>query len=133
MASSTDHFLQSLSVGNETSVFVVDRRGMLVASSSPQQLYSIKNNRLVRQKAVEVVDPVVRDLALSMQDRFGQEIAERLTILGRQYMLVTNMYKDPTGFAWQVLVATPEDNLAEAKNTLRTGLLIIALGLGLVF
>ena len=125
------NFLQSLSVGNETSVFVVDRRGMLVASSSPQQLYSIKNNRLVRQKAVEVVDPVVRDLALSMQDRFGQEIAERLTILGRQYMLVTNMYKDPTGFAWQVLVATPEDNyLAEAKNTLRTGLLIIALGFG---
>ena len=50
-------FLQSLSVGNETSVFVVDQRGMLVGSSSPQQLYSIKNNRLVRQKAVEVVDP----------------------------------------------------------------------------
>ena len=125
------NFLQSLSVGNETSVFVVDQRGMLVGSSSSQKLYSIKNNRLVRQKAVEVADPVVRSLALSMQERFGQEIAERLTIFGRQYMLVTNMYKDPTGFAWQVLVATPEDNyLAEAKNTLRSGLLIIALGFG---
>ena len=124
-------FLQSLAVGNDTSVFVVDQRGLLVGSSSPQKLYSIQNNRLVRQKAVEVGDPLVRDLALLTDDRFGQEIAVRHTILGRPYMLVTNMYKDPTGFAWQIVVATPEDNyLAEAKNTLRTGLLIIALGFG---
>ena len=120
-------FLQSLSVGNDTSVFVVDQRGMLVGSSSPQQLYSIKNNRLIRQKAVEVSDPVVRDLAVSMQDRFGDELSERQTISGLHYMVVTNMYEDPTGFAWQIVVATPEDNyLAEAKETLRTGVLIIA-------
>jgi len=124
-------FLQSLSVGNDTAVFVVDRRGMLVGSSSPQRLYTIRKNRLVRQKAVEVADPLVRDLALSMQDRFGDELAERQTISNLHYMVVTNMYKDPTGFAWQVIVATPEDNyLAEAKHTLRTGLLIIAMSFG---
>ena len=125
------NYLQSLSIGQDAAVYVVDQRGLLVGSSSPQRLYTIKNDRLIRQRAIQVSDPLVRQIATELRDRFGQELSERRSILGRRYMLVTNMYNDPTGFAWQVVVATPEDNyLAEAKNTLRTGVLIILISFG---
>jgi len=124
-------FLQDLQIGRGTAVYVVDQRGFLVGSSSPQKLYSIVDGRLVRQRALQASDPLVRGMAALMKPRFGQDLSERSRINGQPYMLVSKMWNDPSGLAWQVVVATPEDNyLAAAKSTLRTSFLVVLLSFG---
>lgn len=124
-------FLQNLQIGRGAAVYVVDQRGFLVGSSSPQKLYSIVDGRLVRQRALQASDPLVRGMAVLMKPRFGTDVAERRQINGQAYMLVTKMWNDPSGLAWQVVVATPEDNyLAAAKSTLRTSFLVVLLSFG---
>ncbi len=126
-------FLQNLQIGKGAAVLVVDQQGFVVGSSSAQKLYAIQDGRLVRQRATEASDPLVRGMAQLMQPRFGQELAERRSINGNASMLVTRMWNDPSGIRWQVVVATPEDNyLAAAKQTLTTSLVLVLLSFGVV-
>jgi PAS domain S-box-containing protein len=126
-------FLQNLQIGRDAAVYIVDQRGLLVGSSSQQKLYSIVDGRLVRQRAVRASDPLVRGMAELMKPRFGEELAERRGINGKAYMLVTKMVNDPSGLAWQVVVATPEDNyLATAKATLASSLMLVLISFGVV-
>ena len=126
-------FLQNLQIGKGAAVLVVDQQGFVVGSSSAQKLYGIEGGRLVRQRATEASDPLVRGMAQLVKPRFGQELAERRSINGSASMVVTRMWNDPSGIRWQVVVATPEDNyLAAAKNTLATSLVLVLMSFGVV-
>ena len=126
-------FLQNLQIGAGAAVYIVDQRGFLVASSSPQKLYTIVDGKLRRQQAILATDPLVQKLAGALQSQFGQELAERRALGGTGYMLVTKMWNDPSGLAWQVVVATPEDNyLATAKATLLNSLIVVLVSFALM-
>ena len=92
-------FLQNLQIGKGAAVLVVDQQGFVVGSSSAQKLYGIEGGRLVRQRATEASDPLVRGMAQLVKPRFGQELAERRSINGSASMVVTRMWNDPSGMA----------------------------------
>ncbi len=123
-------FLANLDVGPGTQIYIVDQRGFLVASSSSQKLYRLEGQRLIRQKALEADDQIIREIATLMESRFGLDLAQRQIIDSDPYMLVSSMWSDPSGLEWQIVVATPEDNyLAPAKQMLRLSFVLILISL----
>ena len=123
-------FLANLDVGPGTQIYIVDQRGFLVASSSSQKLYRLEGQRLIRQKALEADDQIIREIANLMESRFGLDLAQRQIIDSDPYMLVSSMWSDPSGLEWQIVVATPEDNyLAPAKQMLRLSFVLILISL----
>ena len=121
-------FLRGLEIGKGAAVFIVDRRGLLVATSTKQQAFRLVNGQIQRQSAATASDGLIRGASKAVSDRFGFDFAERRDINGMAYMLVTNVWRDPVGTTWQVVVATPEDNyLASVKSTMRNSLVILLL------
>jgi PAS domain S-box-containing protein len=126
-------FLRQLEIGQGGAVMIVDRRGFLVATSTKQDAFRLVKGVVQRQAAATAADPLIRGASQAVRDRFDLEFAERRDLDGKAYMLVTNLWRDPAGTTWQVIVATPEDNyLGSVKSTMRNSFLILLVTFGLM-
>ncbi|GAB4198397.1 MAG: hypothetical protein Fur006_48090 [Coleofasciculaceae cyanobacterium] len=144
-------FLKTLKIGKSGQTFIIERSGMLVASSTEKPFF-IKNkeaNELQqipqRLSAVESRDPVVRSTTqylLSRFQNFKQIQTEQqldFTVKNQRYFAQVSPFQDRYGLDWLIVVVVPEsDFMGQIEaNTRRTVLLclaalIAAIGVGIL-
>ena len=130
-------FLRNLKVSPTGRVFIIERSGELVASSSDAKSYQIVGQDAKRLKATEIADPAIQATAKYIQKQFGgfQKIKTTQTLtfnldsnsfgqVNRQFVQVTP-WTDGDGLDWLMVMTIPEsDFMAQINANTRTTILL---------
>ena len=138
-------FLLSLEISPSGKVFVIERNGLLIASSSFEKSYKIVNDEAQRLNVLDSQDKLIKATANYVKAQFNdfQNIKQvqqlDFEIAGARHFAQVTPWKDELGLNWLVVVAIPEsDFMAEIHANNRTTILlciaslIIATGLGIL-
>ncbi|MBE7554089.1 MAG: GAF domain-containing protein [Anaerolineales bacterium] len=129
-------FLQSLPVSKNGETFIVDRDGLLVASSTITQPFIRVGDDIKRLSALESADPVAQSATHSLEQQFGT-LANISTaqpfyfdLAGERQFAQATPYRDEYGLDWLIVVAIPEsDFMAHINANNRNTTLLIAVSL----
>ncbi|WP_016953095.1 ATP-binding protein [Anabaena sp. PCC 7108] len=137
-------FLKTLNKKNSGDIFIIERSGLLVASTSNESPAPIVNRKATRLKALNSREIVIRDLTGELIKLFGS-----LKAINKPQSLRPNLdqnpfvrvipYRDKYGLDWVVVMVIPETQFlgeiqANTKTTILLCLLtlILATGLGII-
>ncbi|MCL1470004.1 methyl-accepting chemotaxis protein [Argonema antarcticum] len=143
--SQINSFLQTLKASPSGKIFILERDGLLVASSSSEKPYSLVEGKGQRLKVLESKDPLIRSTAQHLIDRFGnlKQIATRQQIdfnlnSNRQFVQVIP-WRDKLGLDWLIVVVIPESDFmaqidANTSTTIQLSIaaLILAIIIGIL-
>lgn len=138
LLSNISEFLQQLKTSQTGKIFILERDGNIVASSSSEAPFTLVKGVGQRLSAFNSTDPLIRTTAADLQQKFGAlssiKTRESFTVqLGgdRHYALV-NPWQDEFGLDWLVVVVMPEsDFMAQINANTRTTILLCLGALGL--
>lgn len=134
--SQTNDFLKQLQVSPSGRVFVLERDGLVVASSAAEPPYVQTNHQFQRLNALESQDSLIRAATQYLDDRFGdlgqihQAQLLNFRLNGERQFLQVSPWKDEFGLDWLVVIAVPEsDFMGQININTRTtiGLCFLAL------
>ncbi|WP_416236353.1 ATP-binding protein [Spirulina sp. CCNP1310] len=126
-------FLQGVNVSESGEAFIIERNGLLVASSAEAPAYAIEEGKAQRLAAVDSADPMIQSTATYLLAHFEDfsrvDQPQRLTFgegQNRQFVRISP-WRDQYGLDWLVVVTMPEsDFMAQIHvNTRNTVLLCI--------
>ncbi len=139
------NFLGQLKIGQTGQIFIMERSGTLVASSSEDPIVQGYDEDAVRLRATESSHPLIRETGLFLEQYFDdlanirsvQELEFDLD--GERQFVHVNPFNDGRGLDWVVVIVVPQsDFMAQINENTRTTILLCALalaiatGLGLV-
>lgn len=134
-------FLQSVEMTNSGQLFIIERTGLLVASSSSepvlQENKSGANVQLEQVSAIDSTNPLMRETIKYIDQRFTniKQISSRqrieLEVEGQRYFLSIAPYVDEYGLDWLTIISIPESDLmgdvkANMRATILVSLIILA-------
>ncbi len=131
-------FLVSLKIGKSGQTFVMERSGMLIATSTASPEFVVEGKEIRRIKASESENPVIRQTAQHL-DKFYDSLAkinnsQQLTfdVDGKRNFIQVAPFKDDRGLDWLIVVVVPESDFMEQinLNTRTTFLLSLAALMG---
>jgi len=134
---SISDFLRTLEVGKTGQTFIIDDAGLIVASSTLPQPFTVQDGKTQRIAATAAPDPLLKSsteyLLAHFQDFANIQTSQQLDFAldGQRQFLQVMPFKDDRGLAWLIVIVVPEaDFMAEInRNTQRTiGLCVLALG-----
>lgn len=115
-------FLRNLKVSNSAKIFIAERNGLLVASSTPEKSLTKVGEKAQRINALDSHDPLIQSTAQYLQKKFGnfKKINESLELEfrlkgDRQFVQVAP-WQDEFGLDWLVIVVVPETDFMEQIN-----------------
>ncbi|MBD2182790.1 ATP-binding protein [Aerosakkonema funiforme] len=126
--SEISEFLKSIKVSKSGQIFVIDRAGLLVASSADENSSNIANDSQEEQQlAINSSNQLIRLTAQHLKNRFGKVAkakSEQLEFFingKRQFVQVTPL-RDDQGLDWLIVVVVPEADFMERihQNTRHT-------------
>lgn len=136
-------FLRTIHVSPGGQVFVIERDGLIVASSSPDPPYRKVRGEAQRLNVLHSQDPLIRLTATQLRDRFGSfaQITTAsllsLPINDQKAFVSVTPWQDGLGLDWLVVVVIPEADFMTqiTVNTYNTlwlcgGALILAILIG---
>ncbi len=132
------NFLQSIEIGQTGQSFIIDRSGLLVASSTPEKLFTepVENGPRRRLQAGDSASPLVRSAAQFLTEQFGDyhhiAAAQQLEfeLDGQRQFLQVAPVQDGYGLDWLIVVVAPEsDFMAQIQANNRLTVLIIGAAL----
>jgi len=124
-------FLRNLKVSSSGQVFIIERDGMLVGSSSKHSILHKVNGKAERFSVFKSPDPLIRSIAGELQKRFknfksihnNQEL--NITFNGEHQFVQVTPWRDKYGLDWLVVVTVPEsDFMAQINANTRTTILL---------
>jgi HAMP domain-containing protein len=126
-------FLAKLEVSQNAKVFLMERSGALIASSTDQKPFTMEDGKAKRLNAEDSSDPVIREAAVQLNQKFegfaGISEAADLTakLQGQNHYLNVTPWTDSQGLDWLIVMAVPESDFLGAMeaNTRQTILLCI--------
>jgi diguanylate cyclase (GGDEF)-like protein/PAS domain S-box-containing protein len=126
--SQIQNFLQTLKISKSGQSFIMERSGLLVASSTTEKPFIENNGKMERIEARNSQTPIVRDAAEFLYERFGEDYAVTgedqfdFKINGKRYFLNVSPVRDPYGIDWLIVVIIPESDFMAGiiKNNLIT-------------
>ncbi len=129
-------FLQDLKVSPTARTFLIERNGLLIASSAKEQPYKLVNGKGERLKAADSEDPVIRGASQTLTQQFqnlsaikGENTLE-VTIAGQRHFLHVSPWQDALGLDWLIVVAVPEsDFLGQVATNTRQTIILCFLAL----
>jgi signal transduction histidine kinase/DNA-binding NarL/FixJ family response regulator len=131
-------FLNQLKVGKSGKAFVLERSGLLVATSAKERPYKLVQDTAERLKADESQDKTIQATARYLNQQFNdlktvQTNQLRVTQINRQrHYIKVSPWKDDQGLDWLVVLAIPEsDFMAQINANTRTTILLCLGALGL--
>ncbi|MGL5925243.1 ATP-binding protein [Chroococcidiopsis sp.] len=130
-------YLQHISISRSGQIFILDRFGLLVASSDSYQPFSIaQGGKLQRLKASESKNPLVRSTA-----RYLTTNSNKLINIARpqqlefsqdrqRYFVDVHPFRDSWGIDWLIVAVIPEaDFMEDIYATTRTTVLLCVMAL----
>lgn len=133
MLGEISRFLAGLRLSEHARIFILDRHGLLVATSIGQ-VYRPGPRGAERIAAMAAEDEAIRAAAKRLQEQHGgfsgihEAISDHLDWGDGRWMLQVTPWQDPHGLDWLILVTLPERDFAEtiARNN-RTTLVVVGL------
>ncbi|NEP55449.1 MAG: PAS domain S-box protein [Symploca sp. SIO2G7] len=140
-------FLGSLKIGQTGQTFIIERSGLLVASSTQQQPFYFNDDEAKRLLAANSSDPLMRATAQYLTEEFADlsqikqpqqlkfSLVHNSNANSENQLLQVAPFQDGRGLDWLIVVVVPESDVIEqiTKNTHNTLWLCLgALGLATV-
>lgn len=144
LLSQISDFLNNLKVSKSSKVFILERNGLLVASSASELPYATVQGKAQRLNTISSQDPLIQATAQYLQTQFGnfqvikdtQEI--EFNLKGERQFVQVTPWRDELGIDWLVVVVVPETDFMDRINAnnrttilLCLWALVIATGLGI--
>ncbi|PSB00981.1 sensor histidine kinase [Merismopedia glauca] len=136
LLSKMSDFLRQLNISQSGQVFIIDRDGLLIASSSQEQPFILKQGKAQRVSVFNSQDKLVAGSAKYWQQKLGSltainEPKNAEFILNRQKLFThITPWRDRFGLDWLVVVVVPESDFTEQLVAgRRTTITIIAVAL----
>jgi methyl-accepting chemotaxis protein len=130
-------FLQNLKVTPSGKIFILERDGLVVATSTSEKSYRMKEGKPERLNVVELQDPLIRATGQHLKDRFGNfsQIREsqqlKFTLNNESKFVKVLPWKDELGLDWLIVVVVPEsDFMGQINDNTRISMLLCLLALG---
>jgi signal transduction histidine kinase/CheY-like chemotaxis protein len=138
------NFLRDLKVSPSGQIFIMERDGLLIGSSSEQPTIHKVNDKTERYSAIDSPDPLIEAVAEQLQQRFNdfksirdnQEL--KIEFDGEHRFVQVTPWRDEYGLDWLMVVTVPEsDFMAQINANTRTtallcfGALVVAAILGI--
>jgi signal transduction histidine kinase len=136
-------FLQSLTISPQGRAFIVERNGLMIASSTQIPLYQAQSQgEFQRLNAIAMPDPLIRRSSEALQQQFGSfaaissETQFQFQLDGQAQLAQVIPWKDAYGLDWLIVIATPASDFtsvvtAHTQSTLTIGLITVAIVAGL--
>jgi signal transduction histidine kinase/DNA-binding NarL/FixJ family response regulator len=135
--SQISNFLANLEVSQQGKIFILERSGLIVASSTSEQPYYVINGKAQRLSALKSQDDLIRTTAQNLQQKFGSFKAINdskkldFVIKGEQQFVQIKPWRDQLGLDWLVVVVVPaSDFMAEINANTRTSIMLCLVALG---
>lgn len=134
-------FLSSLKIGKHGQSFIIDREGLLIASSSELPSFNAQNQRIA---AVDFAEPTIHATANFLTQQFDLKKLDHQFYLNFQLNYETQFvqimpFKDTHGLDWLFVTTVPEnDFIQQIRNNTRFTILLciiavmISAGMGLL-
>ncbi|HEY9650058.1 MAG TPA: cache domain-containing protein, partial [Coleofasciculaceae cyanobacterium] len=121
--SQLNYFLKDLKVGKSGKTFILERNGLLVASSSSEQPFKVINGKASRLSGLESQDSLIRFTVEHLKKRFGilqniqgsQQFEQ--TLAGSHQFVQVTTFSDEFGLDWLIVVVVPAADFMEEINT----------------
>jgi signal transduction histidine kinase len=133
-------FLRELKVSPNGKIFILERNGMLIASSSSGKPYKTVKGQTQRIRVDEVQDPSIQATNQQLQKRFRnlktiktnqqfdfQIDSHSFGELAQRQFVQVNPWRDPYGLDWLIVITVPESDFMRQinANTRTTALLCL--------
>jgi signal transduction histidine kinase/FixJ family two-component response regulator len=132
------NFLKTLEKSHRGSVFIVERDGKLVASSSNASLFQEKNGQLERISAVDSQDRLTQKTTQFLTQKFGSldkiKTPQQLEfdLNGQRQFVEVSPFQDGKGLDWLAIVSVPESVfMGQINQNTRITVLLCFAALGL--
>jgi len=117
-------FLQQLKVGKTGQIFVMERSGLLLASSTAEQLYIVNSEKQTKLLfALDSQNPLTKATTQNIQNKFSglQGITQSENFAfdwqGSKQFVQIMPFQDKRGLDWLIVVVLPEADFMEQINT----------------
>jgi signal transduction histidine kinase len=134
--SDINNFLGNLTISPSGKTFILERNGLLVASSTSQPPSVLRNGKAQRITAEEIRDPLIRISTRYLISYFGnlsqiqQPQQLKFTLNREHYFLRVIPWQDELGLNWLAVVVIPEsDFMAQIHANTRHTILLCLLAL----
>jgi signal transduction histidine kinase/DNA-binding NarL/FixJ family response regulator len=120
--SQISNFLASLKLGQSGQIFILERSGLIVASSTNELPYKVIAGKAQRLSALNSKDVLIQGTAQYLQQKFGnfQEIKNSqqvaLELCGERQFVQVSPWHDKFGLDWLVIVIIPETDFMAQIN-----------------
>jgi signal transduction histidine kinase/DNA-binding NarL/FixJ family response regulator len=130
--SEVSNFLEQLKVSPSGQTFIIERNGLLIASSGDQKPFIIKpGQKPQRLKAIDSQQPLIKATANYLESQIKDfqtiETTQNLKFSwehDKQFVKITP-WRDPLGLDWLVIVVVPQsDFMAEIDRNTQTTILL---------
>ncbi|MGB3536226.1 MAG: response regulator [Microcoleaceae cyanobacterium] len=129
-----NQFLRNQKVGKTGKIFIIDRSGLLVASSNNEPIFKVINNQVTRKSAFESDSVLIQSAAQSLKEEFGDfsqiEATEQLKLQHEKTskFLQVVPFQDSDGLDWLIVIIVPQADFMGGihENTRNTILLCLA-------
>ncbi|WP_434686147.1 adenylate/guanylate cyclase domain-containing protein [Pseudanabaena minima] len=115
-------FLNELKSDQSGRIFIIERSGLVVGTSSSEKTFSIINGNPQRLNILNSRDPLSRATARYLVNEFGgfnsiqdKEYLEP-NLEGRKYFIQVQPWSDRDGLDWLIVVVLPESSFMEQIN-----------------
>jgi C4-dicarboxylate-specific signal transduction histidine kinase len=136
LLSGISQFLHEIQVSPSARIFIIERDGRLVATSSKDPVYAVQHGAVRRLSAAESPDPLIRGIAQQIDQRFGSFKAIdrnqtlRFTVEQQSQFVQIVPWQDHDGLNWIVVVAVPaSDFMTQINQNTRTTILLCIVAL----
>lgn len=142
--SQISNFLADLKIGKTGQIFILERSGLIVATSVDESPFKVVKGQAQRLSALNSKNNLIQSTTQYLQYKFGSFINIKSTqeavikIQGENNFVQVTPWYDPMGLDWVVVVVVPErEFMAQINTNTRTtillclGALILATALGI--
>ncbi|GAX42153.1 integral membrane sensor hybrid histidine kinase [Tolypothrix sp. NIES-4075] len=124
-------FLQQLKVSPKNKTFILERNGLIVATSSSEKPFTMVGKKPQRLKAIDSSDALVQASAKYLTQHFGDlskiKNSQQLDFLvnGQRQFIQVTPWQDEWGLDWLVVIAVPQsDFMGQINANTRTTILL---------
>ena len=134
LLTNVSEFLRNLKVSPSGQVFIMERDGLLIGSSSTKPVVHKVNGETKRLSVLETPDPLIRAVAEKLKEQFNnfktlqntQEIEVKFN--GQRQFIQVTSWRDRFGLDWLVVVTVPESDFNSQINANTRTTIVLCLG-----
>lgn len=128
-------FLKEIRVSQTSQIFILERNGLLVASSDRSPVFTVTDGKPRRLPGRESPDPLIRAATQALGDRLGNlKTSQQLSFdfQGERQFVQVAPWRDEWGLDWIVVVTLPESHfMGQINANTRTTILLCLGALGI--